>query len=93
MVSHRISCTHWDVFCDIARGLILMMSILFRTYLSPLGILLGQVIIIMKYDTATETYLYINTEVGLCNCDILGPSVPIRDDSEQIELFMLEFDT
>lgn len=69
----------------------LMMAILFRIF--PLGILRGQVIIIMKYDTAMETYLYINTEVGSSNCDILGPSVPIRDDSEQIELCMLEFDT
>lgn len=93
MVSYRISCTHWDVFGDIARGLILMMSILFRIYLSPLGILLGQVIIIMKYDAATKTHLYINTEVGPSICDILGPLEPITDDSEQIELCMLEFDT
>lgn len=50
------------MFCDTAHGLILMMSILFRINLSPLVILLGQVIIIMTYDTATETYLYINTE-------------------------------
>lgn len=70
-----------------------MISILFRIYLFPLGISLGQLIIIMKHDTATEVYLYINTEVGSSNCDILGPLVPIKDDSEQIELCMLEFDT
>jgi len=46
-----------------------------------LGILLWQVIIIMKYDTAMETYLCINTEVGPSNYDIVGPLVPIRDDS------------
>lgn len=46
-----------------------------------LGIVLWQVILIMKYDTSMKTYLCINTEVDSSNYDILRPSVPIRDNS------------
>lgn len=53
---------------------------LFPVYLS---ILLWQVVIIMKFDM--ETYLCVNTEVGSSNYDILGPSVPIRDDCHSRE--------
>lgn len=60
-------------------------------FLVYLGILLWQVIIIMKYDTAMKTYLCINTKVDSSNWD---PRYQLEiTQSQQIELCILEFDT
>lgn len=59
-----------------------------------LGILLWQVMIIMKYNTATESYVCINTEGGWSNYNILGLQYQLEmAQSQQIELSMLGFYT